>query len=690
MKKTFFTLILFLISFFTMAQKASIQILSTSGSGLSDWQILDDQNNSVYSGAANQPADSVNFNLDPNRIYTFKISVYEIYKSNADLFTLVLNHEPLIRVTSDIGTGVHSIPFFTGVKAVNAKITGGTNALISDFPWQIYYISGNFRCGGSIINGNWVVTAAHCTKNSTGGSILASDMFVKVGANNPANAAEGKTYAVNKVIVHEGFDDVTLLNDIALLRLTDTINFANATPINLIGSDDVAVGAILPGVLSWVSGWGLTSVSPQVIPTVLQKVQLPLITNQQASSVWNSIPATDLMAGFLNGNKDACNGDSGGPLVVPVSGEFKLAGIVSWGSSSCNTYGAYSRVSDFESWIEVNTGLAPAGDSVICQGTVSSQYSVPPIPGSSAYQWVLSPSGAGVISGNGRKASVNWNLNYSGKASIILKATINGKVSDWFRVHASISPVTKILSRSADTIICAGKPVTLNVKVAGHDLIYVWSKDGQVVQTGASSNLSIASAKASDSGAYNCQITGSCGPVVSTNINLTVYPVTKIVTLSPNAEISFGRDLTLDVTAEGHDLVYQWFKDGVEISNSNTSQLVVHGVNATDIGLYRTTVSGTCGTVRSDSIYVYVKRTNSTSDPEVFVWPSVTSTAFSVAINNDSFYNIQIFNTSGKKFRELTNCQYLTRIDISTMAKGEYVVLVYNGAFRKSIKIIKV
>ena len=673
-----------------MAQKAAIEIVSTRSSGLSDWQILDDQNRSVFSGAANQPTDSVNFNLDPNRLYVFKISVYEIYKSNAELFTLVLNREPLIRITSDIGPGDHSIPFFTGVKAVNAKITGGTNALISDFPWQIYYISGNFRCGGSIINGNWIVTAAHCTKNSTGGSILASDMFVKVGANNPSNASEGKTYAVNKVIVHEGFDDVTLLNDIALLRLTDTINFANATPINLVSSDDVASGATVPGVLSWVTGWGLTSVSPQVIPTVLQKVQLPLVTNLQASSVWSSIPATDLMAGFLNGNKDACNGDSGGPLVVPVSGEYKLAGIVSWGSSSCNTYGAYSRVSDFESWIGKNTGLTPVGDSVICEGTVSSQYSVSSIPGSSSYQWVLQPSGAGVISGNGRKASVNWNLNYTGKASIILKATINGKVSDWFRVHANIAPATKILSQSVDTIICSGNPVNLSVKVIGHDLIYSWYKDGQVVQTGTSSKLSISSSKGTDSGAYKCQITGSCGAITSNIINLTVYPVTKIVTLSPNTDVSFGKDLTLDVTAEGHDLVYKWLKDGIDISNSNTSQLVVQGVNATDIGLYGTIVSGTCGTVKSDSIYVYVKRANSTAAPEVLLWPSVTSTEFSVAIDNDSFYNIQIFNTSGKKFREQTNCQYQTRIDISTMAKGEYVVVVYNSVFRKSIKIIKV
>ena len=110
-------------------------------------------------------------------------------------------------------------------------------------------------------------------------------------------------------------------------------------------------GAIVPGVMSWVTGYGLTMISPPTVPTQLQKVQLPIVSNATASVVWPDIASTDLMAGYRNGNKDACSGDSGGPLVVPVDGEYKLAGMVSWGSSKCNTYGAYTRVSDFESWI---------------------------------------------------------------------------------------------------------------------------------------------------------------------------------------------------------------------------------------------------------------------------------------------------------------------------------------------------
>ena len=447
--------------------------------------------------------------------------------------------------------------------------------------------------------------------------------------------------------------------------------------------------SIVPGVMSWVTGWGLTKVSPQVIPTALQKVQLPIISTAQAATVWNSIPATDLMAGFLNGNKDACSGDSGGPLVVPVSGEYKLAGIVSWGSSTCNTYGAYTRVSDFESWIQKNTGLQPAGDSIVCHGVSSTQYSVPVIPGSTAYAWDLLPAGAGLISGNGRKATVNWNLSFTGKATVILKATINGKVSDWFRVHVAVSPITKILSQSRDTVICTGQPLTLNAIVEGHDLIYSWSKNDHVIQTGSSSKLVLSSSKVSDTGDYKCNITGSCGAATSNIIKLTVYAVTKITSLSPNAEVPFGNEITLQVTAEGHDLAYEWQKDGTVINNSNNSQLPLIAVNAADIGLYRTTVTGTCGTELSDSIYVYVKKTNFISDPDVFLWPSMTTDEFTVAISSDSFYNVQIINTNGRKIREQTNCRYQTRFNISTIARGVYIVEIYNNSFRKSIRVIK-
>ena len=59
-----------------------------------------------------------------------------------------------------------------------------------------------------------------------------------------------------------------------------------------------------PGVMAWVTGWGLTRVTPtKIIPAILQKVQLPIVSNAQAALVWGSIPVTDIMAGYLTGIK---------------------------------------------------------------------------------------------------------------------------------------------------------------------------------------------------------------------------------------------------------------------------------------------------------------------------------------------------------------------------------------------------
>jgi secreted trypsin-like serine protease len=696
MKRFLFIPFLFLISFSLSAQKANIKVLLTGHKGVTGWQITDNQNITVFSGNEYLQNDSVTFSLFANRYYNLKISIAAVNNADTSLLTLYLNGEPLINIRSDIRPGDHLFQFFTGTRTINAKITGGTDAVISDFPWQVYYISGNFRCGGSIISGRWVVTAAHCTKDNQGVAIPASSMSVRVGLNNPSNAADGKTYTVSQVIVNAGFDDQTLLNDIALLKLTDSINFPNAAPIKLITANDVAEGATVPGAMTWVTGWGLTHVSPQVLPTALQKVQLPIVSIAQASTVWGTIPVTDLMAGFLNGNKDACNGDSGGPLVVPVLGEYKLAGIVSWGSSNCNTYGAYTSVSAMESWIRTNTGIAalfvppaPLGNSIICQGTESSQYFIAPVTGVTTYEWKVIPASAGTITGNSVNASILWDQSFTGPVNIIVRATINNVVSDWSRLDVNVVLNTALLSQSNDTTICAAQPVTLSVNARGYNLIYKWTKDGQVVQTGSSPKLSFTSATTDNTGGYICEIIGSCGKIVSNLMKLTVYPLTKITHISPGVEVPFGTDVTLEVSSDGHNLVYQWQKDGTVISNSNTPSLLLPNLNANDIGIYRTTVTGTCGVVVSDSIYLYVKRTNFTAEPEVFLWPSITNNEFTVALSNEDFYNIQIFGTTGKKFREVLNCRYQTRVNISTMARGVYIVEVYSKNFRKSTKVIK-
>jgi hypothetical protein len=448
--------------------------------------------------------------------------------------------------------------------------------------------------------------------------------------------------------------------------------------------------------MSWVTGYGITSVNPVIYPSALQKVQLPIVSNSQASLVWRDIPVTDIMAGYRDGNKDACSGDSGGPLVVPVVGEYKLAGLVSWGSTDCNTYGAYTRLSLFESWITQKTGIeitfvapVPQGDSIVCSGTSYTEYQAAAVAGASAYNWSLTPQSAGTIYGNAETAIVSWNSGFTGSADVKLQVSRNGELSEKSELVVNVAKLTRLISQPADSVMCAERPIVLKVEAEGYNLNYTWYRNGNLLSSGPSGVVSILSALVEDSGQYFCEIKGSCGSVVSRTINLTVLPVTRINSITPDTEVSFGDDLTLDVTTEGHNLTYQWQKDNNPLDQGNSSNLVLQNVDANDIGLYQTTVTGTCGTVQSDKVYVYVKKEDYSGDPEVFVWPTMVTGEFSVALSNDKNYTILLHNTIGRLLKKKENCQYQTIMNISDLPSGIYIVTVYNDPMRKSIKLIK-
>jgi Trypsin/Secretion system C-terminal sorting domain len=695
MKNILLISILYLISLSVMSQKVTIQVIKTGNAALSEWQILDKQYRPVFPGSEYFKQDSVSFTLEANERYLLEISVSEIYKADTSLYSLRINGEPVMLINAKIETGDHFYPFFTGIKAEPTKIVGGANANIAEFPWQVYYESGKYLCGGSIIDQNWVVTAAHCTKNSNGNTIPADSMDIRVGASSYPTI-NGKKYYVSDVIVHSGFNSQTLNNDIALLKIAGPINYTNATPIKLVSSIDVAAGATDPGVMAWVTGWGLIRVTPQTLPSNLQKVQLPIVSNAQAAIVWGTIPLTDIMAGYLNGTKDACNGDSGGPLVVKVLNEYKLAGLVSWGSSNCDTYGGYTRVSALEEWIYSNTGIqenytpaSPVGDTLVCQGVNSTQYSLGAITGATSYEWQLSPSNAGVITGNSNNGTVVWTPSYIGSATIWVRATVNGTISEWSQLNVKIALNTNLISQSRDTALCSGKPVSFIINATGDDLIYTWYKNGTLLQSGNSGIFNISGTTTANTGGYICNVSGTCGTLVSNNINLTVHPLTNITYISPDTQVAFGQNATLEVRSDGYNLSYQWQKNDTLLDNSNTSLLVLQDVNATNIGLYRATVVGACGTETSDSIYVYVKKANYSNEPEIFLWPTITSDIFNVALSNDQYYNIHIYSSLGVMIREQTNCRYKTVINLANIPEGMYIVNIYNNSFKKSIRVIK-
>jgi len=694
-KHILLTALLISFSLSGLSQKAEILVVRPEKSGITEWQILDGQYRLVISGSDFAGQDSVFFGLEADRRYLLQVYVPDTCKQDSALLTLHINGEPILSVKPEGEPGDRFLPFFTGVKKELSKIIGGTDASIADFPWQVYYESGDFMCGGSIIAGNWIITAAHCTENEDGSAIPVSEMFIKAGATNPYSITEGKRYQVSEVIIHENYNTSTLANDIALLRLKIPVDVPNARPVKLVTADDAGEGATDPGVISWVTGWGLTDVSPEEFPYVLQKVQLPIVSRLQASTVWRSIPDNFIMAGYRDAARDACNGDSGGPLVVPVSGEYRLAGITSWGSEDCDTYSAYTEISAFEEWIRTKTGITefappiPAGETIICKGVNFSYYTVSPVTGATEYQWELFPEDAGTIEGSSRTGTVVWDPEYLGSATVKLRVKINSTFSEWSRLSVEVVMNTKILNQPSDRILCAGQTIDLSISAEGHNNKYFWYKDNVLITTLTKGDYSITGSSPVNSGIYKCKIEGSCGTLFTNNIDVTVHPLTRINYISPDITADSGEDITLEVLAEGHELTYQWFRNDEVLDNSVNYSLGLPGANASDIGLYQAIVKGTCGTELSSKTYLYIRKEKNPENPEVFIWPTVTEGILNTALSNDEIYSVRIFGYTGKILMDLKDCRYQTIINMDHYPRGVYIIRVFNRNFRWTQKFIK-
>nr|XP_054592634.1 serine protease 27 isoform X1 [Nothobranchius furzeri] len=238
-----------------------------------------------------------------------------------------------------------------GVAPLNTKtrIVGGQDATAGAWPWQVSLFRGGHFCGGSLINSQWVLTAAHCFPSTS-----TANLIVYLGRHtqkiqNPNEVSS----TVSQIIKHPNYDSQTNDNDITLLQLSSPVTFTNyITPICLAAS-----GSYFPaGLDSWVTGWGyIRSDVPLPSPQALQEVNVPIMSNYQCMADYSPDPITSNMicAGLPQGGKDSCQGDSGGPLVAKNVTRWVQAGIVGFGNGCAqpNFPGVYTRVSMYQSWI---------------------------------------------------------------------------------------------------------------------------------------------------------------------------------------------------------------------------------------------------------------------------------------------------------------------------------------------------
>jgi len=239
------------------------------------------------------------------------------------------------------------------------RIVGGANAG-SAIPWQVSLrnsASGSTHfCGGTILDANTVLSAAHCFHNGHQGVVVVA------GSHKRSDNTGVQTSTISKSIYNQDakYNKANMDNDIIILKLTTALKFnKNVQPACL--PEKTFDAPEKSKSMAVVSGWGTTK-SGGSLPEILQYVNVPLMTNADCKKTGyeaTSIKPSMVCAGYKEGKKDSCQGDSGGPLVVPKSKSDDTAiiyGVVSWGAgcASPDLPGVYARVTKFIDWIKKN------------------------------------------------------------------------------------------------------------------------------------------------------------------------------------------------------------------------------------------------------------------------------------------------------------------------------------------------
>lgn len=259
-----------------------------------------------------------------------------------------------------------------GLDQLSDRIIGGTDTSLDEFPWfaLLKYVNKKgieaFKCGGSLINRRYVLTAAHCLDNEY---IDAGERFVNIRLGEHDTAKEvdcdeesevnrtcaepPQNFGFEEIILHPGYDkaDRNPQHDIALIRLErDAVLNQFVSPVCL---PDATFAGSLTGRKVTIAGFGHTG--RKRFSGVKQKAKVPIIDQEQCRRKWanNKIAIGDgQMCAGAEFNIDSCTGDSGGPLMSQQP-NWIVEGIVSYGYQ-CGLEGwpgVYTRVSSYVDWI---------------------------------------------------------------------------------------------------------------------------------------------------------------------------------------------------------------------------------------------------------------------------------------------------------------------------------------------------
>jgi secreted trypsin-like serine protease len=219
-----------------------------------------------------------------------------------------------------------------------AQIVGGTAVSNGKYPFVTALLdrrrgSSAYQqqfCGGSLIDGDSVLTAAHCVAGTS-----PQPLRVTVGRT-VLNSDQGQVRRVSRIFIHPDYRErCRRCYDAAVLKLGNSVS--GIAPIKLAASNQNALEK--PRRTATVAGWGNTikqtspfPPEPDNYPNRMRKAKVPLVSDATARGAYGSSYRKRLMVAAGKEGKDTCAGDSGGPMWATTPQGRRQIGITSFGN----------------------------------------------------------------------------------------------------------------------------------------------------------------------------------------------------------------------------------------------------------------------------------------------------------------------------------------------------------------------
>jgi len=219
-------------------------------------------------------------------------------------------------------------------------IVGGEEAEKGRYSYQVALMSRyGLVCGGSLVDKDWVLSAAHCKGVAR---------KVRIGSHDLSdNNEDFEEIEIDWETAHPDYCSRKTDNDYMMVKLKQSSTYGAVTLDD--GSANFEDGTDVT-----VMGWGTTS-SGGSLSNVLLEAQTDIVSNANCNSDYSGKITSNMVCAAREGI-DSCQGDSGGPLIIKgndASADVQV-GIVSWGSGCANPNypGVYARVSEKYDWIQ--------------------------------------------------------------------------------------------------------------------------------------------------------------------------------------------------------------------------------------------------------------------------------------------------------------------------------------------------